>query len=105
MNQVLAATIIVITLVGTGIIIQNQISTSTVGSTVSSNIDSQKQQEEIFAEYDGNDITVINRGKETSEIIKYRFYDDNEQLIKEISSGGGLINYPSPTVHLMYDHL
>ena len=89
MNIVLAGTVVILAFFGLAIFMLGNFTDTTIQSNESQGIEQQKSQEEIFAEYDGNDITVINRGKETSEIIKYRFYDDNEQLIKEISSGGG----------------
>ncbi len=86
MNQVLAATIIITAILGMGTYVGSTILETSTTSTISSSIDQQKKQEEIHAVYNGTHVTLENRGKDTSHIVKYRFYDNTANLVREIQS-------------------
>ena len=102
MNQVLAATVIITAIISMGVYVGSNITDTATSSTVSSNIDQQKKQEEIHAVYNGTSILLENRGKDTSEIIKYRFYDDTGSLVHEIKSdelSGGILSDHNRTLN------
>ena len=86
MNQVLAATVIVTAILSMGLYVGSNIIDTATSSTISSNIDQQKRQEEIHVVYNGTSILLENRGKGISEIVKYRFYDKTGSLVHEVKS-------------------
>ena len=93
MNIVLAGTVIIIAIFGFSMYMLNNIETRSIGTNISDDINNLRNQESVDAQVSGNDVIIVNEGKDTSQILKYRFYDDNQQLIKEIpadSIGGGM---------------
>lgn len=77
MNQVLIATLVALSILGSGAYAASLVADTSATSTVSSEIDNDKKSESIRAVYDGtNNIIVENTGRENSKVVMFRFYDD-----------------------------
>ena len=76
MNQILVATIIAVSIIGTGAYAASQVSEMSAASSMSSDIDIEKKSENMNVFFNGS-INIINTGKDPSEIAMFRFYDSS----------------------------
>ena len=86
MNTILIATLIVTAIFGVGVYSASQVFDTSVQSTASSDIDILKKSEQIHGVYNvtANNIILENVGGDTSEIVMFRFYDDDGQEIHRV---------------------
>ena len=76
MNQILVATIIAVSIIGTGAYAASQVSEMSAASSMSSDIDIEKKSENMNVFFNGS-INIINTGKNPSEIAMFRFYNSS----------------------------
>ena len=86
MNQILAATIIVLSIMASGAYAVSLVSDMSLASTASSDIDQNKKSENINAVYDGSEIIVKNTNSKDSEIVMFQFFDSSGKEVKRVTS-------------------
>ena len=77
MNQILVATIIAVSIIGTGAYAASQVFEMSAASSRSSDIDIEKKSENMNVFFNDGSINITNTGKDPSEIAMFRFYDSS----------------------------
>ena len=83
MNQILVATIIAVSIIGTGAYAASQVFEMSAASSRSSDIDIEKKSESMNVFFNGS-INIINTGKDQSEIAMFRFYDSSGTEVHQV---------------------
>ena len=86
MNQVVAATVIISAIFLLAIFGNTLLTSTIITGNEATNQDINVIQESISAKVSGNDLIIVNDGKDTSEILKYRFYSNSNVLLEEINA-------------------
>ncbi len=81
---VILATLLIAGIVGVSVIAVDNVTSVSNTATDSAKIDNLRNSEYIDAYFDGADIHLENRGRDTSEIAMIRFYDDKGDEVRII---------------------
>ena len=78
------ATVSISTLITVAVLVFGVLGENALISVFNDATEDRKNQEDVHAEYDGTSIYVHNKGQQNAQVLKYRFYDKDGNLVQEI---------------------